>query len=92
MDVDYSPAKNEANIAKHGISLDRAVEFDFLGAKFEIVLHGGETRVVGIGMLDGDVHVLVFKQAAPTVIRAISLRRASYKEGKRYEDAKARTG
>jgi uncharacterized DUF497 family protein len=84
--VEFDPAKDVANIGKHGISLAAAAEFDFGTGLFEIDdrFNYGETRIYGLGLIDGRVHALVFKQT-DNGIRAISLRKANRREVKRYE-------
>ena len=82
MDIEFDPAKDEANIAKHGVSLARAADFDFdvalLDRRFV-----EETRYRAFGQLDGRLHCLAFTMRGSTV-RAISLRRARTKELRRH--------
>jgi len=87
MEVSFDPAKDAENIAKHGISLVRANEFDFNSARFERddSQDYGEERWNLIGWLDAKLYHLtvVFHE---TSTRAISLRKAERKERKRYAD------
>ncbi|MBO9543649.1 BrnT family toxin [Caulobacter sp.] len=58
--MQFDPAKNEANIAKHGVSLERAAEMD-IQAVLEDDRHDyGETRYRAFGLIDGIAHCLVF--------------------------------
>lgn len=81
MDISFDPAKDQANRAKHGISLDLAAALDWSGAvivaddRFDY----GEDRFRAFGRIDGRLHVLVFTRRDGT-IRAISLRKANARE------------
>ena len=81
MDIEFDPAKDAANIAKHGVSLARAVDLEILAVipdeRFE------EPRFRAYGMIDGLAHCLAFTLRGP-VVRAISLRRAHRKEYRNY--------
>jgi uncharacterized protein len=86
MDIVFDPAKDALNIAKHGLSLAEAAEFDLLGAVVEVDdrFDYGEVRFRAFGRVDGQCRCLVFTYTA-TQIRAISYRRAREKEMRRYE-------
>jgi uncharacterized DUF497 family protein len=81
MDVEFDPDKDEANIAKHGVSLAEAVNLDvvtfFPDNRFE------EPRFRVYGRLYGEVYGLAFTLSGLRV-RAISLRRSRAKEYRRY--------
>lgn len=83
MEIAFDPAKDAANVAKHGISLARTSDFEpdvmFLDERRDY----GEMRYRAVGRIDGVPHFLVFTMS-PTTIRAISLRRAHMKEYRRY--------
>ncbi len=85
MDISFDPAKDAANIAKHGVSFA-----DFAGFDADPVVTTddrfdyGETRYRAFGRIDGVGHCLVFTIAGAT-LRAISFRRAHEKEMRRYE-------
>jgi hypothetical protein len=80
--------KRRANIAKHGLDLAAAAEFDFNTAVFEEdmdVRH--ERRVRAIGFIGGQLFFLVFADSGDDEsgdMRVISLRRATAKEKRRY--------
>jgi uncharacterized protein len=82
VEIEFDGAKDETNIAKHGISLGRAADFDFLAivtdARFTT-----EIRIRAFGMIDGASYCLAFTMRG-TTLRAISLRRAHAKEMRRY--------
>jgi uncharacterized DUF497 family protein len=88
VEISYDPAKNARNIANRGLSFDRAVEFDFETALFEVDARRnyGEERVTAIGRLGGVPHVLVFTFRGE-VLRVISFRKANKREVQRYEQA-----
>lgn len=81
MDIEFDPAKDAANVAKHGVSLARAadlVPFVFVeDDRFE------EPRYRAYGLIDDVPHCLVATDRENKV-RAISLRRAHVKEMRRY--------
>lgn len=85
MDIEFDSAKNEANIAKHGVSLALGAEMDMATA---VVVEDdrheyGERRFRAFGHIDGLAYCLVFT-VRETAVRAISLRRAHQKEMRRY--------
>lgn len=85
MDVEFDPAKDAANIAKHGLSLAEAVEFDMAGAVVEADNRAeyGEARFRAYGRVDGEARCMVFALRGQ-YIRVISYRRAHAKEMRRY--------
>lgn len=87
MDIEFDPAKDQANRAKHGLSLELAEVFEWGTALVENDdRHDyNEERFVAIGLIDGRVHVLVFTVRGEA-IRVISLRKANRREVKRYDD------
>lgn len=85
MDIEFDSAKNEANIAKHGVSLALGAEMDMATA---VVVEDdrheyGERRFRAFGHIDGLAYCFVFT-VRETAVRAISLRRAHQKEMRRY--------
>jgi len=85
MDFAFDPAKDAANIAKHGLSLADAAGFELAGA---VVVADdradyGEGRFRAFGRVDGEARCLVFAVRG-TTIRPISYRRAHEKEMRRY--------
>ena len=85
--ISFSPRKNAINSRKHGISLQRAEDFDLTTALIfpDDSQDYGELRYQAIGFLDAKLHVLTFTEAEET-IRAISLRKAERSEEKIYAD------
>lgn len=86
MEVTFDPAKDEANIAKHGLSLADAEAFEMASAVVEADdrREYGESRFRAFGYVDGEARCLVFAVRGST-IRAISYRRAHAKEMRRYD-------
>ena len=89
MDVTFDPVKDAENIRKYGISLKRAEDFDIATANFDIDDREdyGEVRWNAIGFLDARLYSLTFTELEDGVIRAISLRKATTPERRRYAQA-----
>lgn len=84
MDIEFDPAKNEANIVKHGVALADFAGFDATPVEVEDDrFEYGETRIRAFGLIGGVAHCLVYTPTS-TGIRLISLRRAHAKEMRRY--------
>ena len=86
MKVEFDPAKDVANRAKHGLSLADAADFPFEDA---IVLIDdrfdyGETRYRALARSGGSGFALVFTLDGET-LRPISFRRAHDKELRRHD-------
>ena len=81
MEIEFDPAKDAANIAKHGLSLAEAVNMvpliRFEDTRFE------ETRYRAYGYLDGLPHCVAYTVREGKV-RVISFRRAHEKEIRRH--------
>jgi uncharacterized DUF497 family protein len=85
--IEFDPAKNDANIDKHGIALADAGLVYFASAKLTLVSPvASEPRLMDVAWVAeaGTVLVLVYVERGDTV-RAISLRRASRQERRLYE-------
>jgi len=83
--IEFDPAKDKANIAKHGVSLALAVRIDVEKA---IIVQDrrhdyGEVRLFAFGHIDGKLFALTFTDRRGT-IRAISRRRADTREVQRW--------
>lgn len=85
MKIAFDPAKNTKNLAERGLSFERAVDFDFETATFEIDdrREYGEIRRIAAGYLDGRLHILCFV-FIPGGIRVISFRKANTREARKY--------
>jgi uncharacterized DUF497 family protein len=85
--IEFDPAKNDANLDKHGIALADAGLVYFAPDKLTLVSPAeSESRLMDIAWVtEADtVLVLVYVERGDTV-RAISLRRASRQERRLYE-------
>jgi uncharacterized protein len=87
VEVKFDAQKNSENIRKHGISLQRAEDFDLGSANIDIddSQDYGEVRYNAIGWLGATLHSFTFTYRDNDV-RAISLRKASTQERKIYAD------
>jgi uncharacterized DUF497 family protein len=87
VDISFDPAKNARNTAVHGISLERAMDFDWHGAiNWQDTRRDyGEQRYLALGRIGTRVHVLVYTPREARM-HIISLRKANKREVRRYED------
>ena len=51
MDLEFDPAKDAVNVAKHGVSLARAIDFQFQAVQADPRATYGETRYRAFGLL-----------------------------------------
>jgi uncharacterized DUF497 family protein len=85
MKIEFDPAKDAANLAKHGVSLALARELDWesalvwLDERFEY----GELRIIALAPKSKILYYVAFVNRGE-VRRIISLRRANRREVKRY--------
>ena len=91
MNVTFDPAKDAANLAKHGFSLLDAVGFEWETAVVwpDTRRDYGEPRMVALGYIGLRVMSVVFVDRPPeqpTERRIISLRKANTREVKRYAE------
>lgn len=92
MHVTFDPAKDAANLAKHGISLNEAVGFEWGTAVVwpDMRRDYGEPRMVALGYIGLRIMAVVFVDRPPenpTERRIISLRKANTREVNRYAKA-----
>ena len=85
MPFEFDPAKDVANVAKHGLSLGEFEGFDaepvvMVDDRFDY----GEQRYQAFGRIGGKGHCLVYT-TRDGELRPISFRRAREKEMRRYE-------
>lgn len=91
MKVAFDPAKDAANMAKHGVSLTEAAGFEWGTAVVwpDTRRDYGEARMVALGYIGLRIMALVFVDRPPeqpTERRIISLRKANSREVKRYAE------
>ena len=82
MNVTFDPAKDAANVAKHGVSLTEAAGFEWGSAVVwpDTRRDYGEARMVALGYIGLRIMALVFVDRPPekpTERRIISLRKAN---------------
>jgi hypothetical protein len=81
--VDFDPAKEAINLAKHGVSLARWVDLEIRAIVRDDRFDYGEPRFRAYGFIDGASYCLVFTVRNDRY-RPISLRRAHAKEMRRH--------
>ncbi len=85
MKIEFDPAKDAANIAKHGLSLAEASTMDLTTAAVVGMVAMPMARIATwrFNRIEGQPHCLVFT-LRDDVVRVISFRRAHEKEISRY--------
>jgi uncharacterized protein len=89
MKFEWDEQKNRTNIKNHGLDLGdvhKVFEHPML-VNLDDREEYGEERWIGIGLMDMLVVVIVFTEPDDDTIRAISFRKATSYERKRYEQA-----
>jgi len=83
--ITFDPAKDEINIAKHGVSLSLATEFEWDTAVVwpDTRKDYGESRMACLGYVGLRIYAMVFVDRA-NVRRVVSLRKANRREVERY--------
>ena len=86
MNYEWDEAKRAANLAKHDVDFESAVDFDWETAVETIDdrFNYGETRWVALGTIGRRLYVMIYTQRSNT-IRIVSLRKANQRERKYYE-------
>ena len=86
--IQFDAAKNNTNIAKHGVSLQLAelLEWDTLWAKRDVRQDYAELRVIGFAYIELRLFCVIFVDRGD-VRRIISLRKANPREVNRYAQA-----
>ena len=87
--IEFDRGKNMANVAKHGVDMAAAAEFDFETAETwtDTRESYGEVRTIALGFNTNRLHVLVFTMRGRK-LRVISLRKANRKERAAYHAKK----
>jgi uncharacterized DUF497 family protein len=83
VEIEYDPAKDAANVEKHGISLARAADLDIYAVVERSRPQDRERRFRLYGLIDESAYcaVVTWREGA---VGAISLRRANRMERKRH--------
>jgi len=85
MRYEFDPAKLAANVPKHGVWFATAEDFEWETVQIEIDdrEHYGESRFTATGLIGSRLFVLTFT-LRDTAVRIISLRKANFREVRRY--------
>lgn len=85
MDITFDPAKNEINVAKHGVSLSLAEKLDWSEVMAYVDDRNDyrEVREVGFGVIADRLYCVVFTQRGDSM-HIISMRKANKREVKSY--------
>lgn len=85
MKIDFDPAKSLQNENERGLPFGRAAEFEWAEADYSEDSRNPypERRFVGIGYLDGRLHVVCFTPIEGGV-RIISFRKANIREARNH--------
>jgi uncharacterized DUF497 family protein len=91
MRIVWDEPKRQQNIKDHGFDFALAIEFDWVRAivKQTYPSSTGRARFIATGLLRGDLFTIVFSPLGREAISVISLRRASRRERKIYEQEKS---
>ena len=83
VEIEFDPAKDTANIAKHGVSLrvGRVVLENLVGAQQDPRPNDGEVRMQAFGLIQGRLFCCVYTMRGASH-RVISVRVASQKEAR----------
>lgn len=84
--IEFDPEKDEANIAKHGVSLKLAERMNREEAKVVVDSRHdyGEPRWIAFQEIDGRLYAFVFT-VRDDAIRAISVRKANDREKRAFD-------
>jgi len=87
MPLEFDPAKDQVNQAKHGVplALSEAFEMDSALIREDGRFEYGEVRNIAIGLIYDRVYVMVYTMRSETM-RVISLRKANRREVLKYVD------
>jgi uncharacterized protein len=85
LEITFDPAKNAANLEKHGVPLELAENVDWSEVWCDIDGRRDyrELREVGYAMIGGRLYCMVFTQRGATM-HVISLRKANNREKQNY--------
>jgi uncharacterized DUF497 family protein len=87
--IEFDPAKDAINRAKHGVSLAAATAFDWDTAleREDDRFDCGEVRFVAIGLIETRLYVMAFTEGSDDdAVRVISLRPVEKHEARFYHD------
>ena len=83
MRFEWDKTKRRTNISKHGVDFTHVEAFQWEAARIWTYLRKGEQRFTAYGYIGNHLHVLVYTERE-SILRVISLRRATKKDRRRY--------
>ncbi|MHA6641695.1 BrnT family toxin [Mesorhizobium sp. A623] len=88
MQFEWDENKARSNKTRHGVGFELVLLFEFDNAIVIIDddFDYGEERLKAIGVIHGDIYVLVYTEAED-IVRVISLRRANKTEARGYVES-----
>lgn len=88
MKIVWDNIKLEANLRERSLHFDLAYEFDWADALYQPTHPGqdGRKRTKAIGEIAGRTYAIVFSPLGTEAISIVSLRRASRKERRQYDE------
>jgi len=88
MKFEWDENKNQSNIRKHGIRFEQAISiFDNIRlTRLDDRFDYGETRYISLGLLEGEVVIVVIYTIRGDKVRIISARKANKEERKTYHE------
>ncbi len=94
MEIEWDPTKDEANLAKHGLSFTEAAalfrsDVDYLEI-FDHEHSGEEERFIAIGPIKRGVIVVVYTERDDDLLRIISARMATRNERRQFDGVRER--
>lgn len=89
MQTEFDPGKDAINQQKHGVSLALANQIDWFEAVCFVDDRNDydEVREIGLVVIEQRLYVVVFVQRGEDTMRIISLRKATKREVKHYEQS-----
>lgn len=84
MEIEFDPAKDAANVEKHGVSLARTGQLEIVAVTENSRAEDSERRFRIYGLLDGEAFCAILTWRVGNA-RVISLRKANRMESKRHE-------
>jgi uncharacterized DUF497 family protein len=89
MRFEWDEKKARTNRIKHRVDFELAPLFEFDNALVTVDddFDYGEERLKAIGIIRGNLYVMVYTETAEDIVRVISLRKADRREAEDYADS-----
>ena len=90
MEIEFDPAKSEANEALRGLPFSRVADFDFDTALVaaDTRFSYGEQRLIAVGYVGSRLHAVAYTLRDGR-LRVIGFRKANDREARRYAQARS---